>query len=164
MRGLAPLCFLFFFSLISCVKQPNEDPVPVLEYQAVQAMGKYVTYHENGQPSIRDSAVLVLNYSDGDGDIFRDNTDDGPNVVYYTYAFLPDSNKYVIDQGPSVATITQPAGGYYKDKAIHGEIFIPMREFRSPEKPKIVRFEAFVEDMKGHKSNVVVTPTFTLDF
>ena len=160
MRGVLPICFLLFISLVSCVKQPNEDPVPTLEYQEMINMRRVVS---ESLPA-RDTAVLVLNYSDGDGDLFRDNNSDGPNLIYSTYAFDPDSLKFILDQGPSPYTVTQPANGYYKGKAIHGEIFLPLKNFRSSTKIKVIRFETFIVDMKGNKSNVVVTPSFSLSF
>src|SRR5688572_20735157 len=105
MRSLDAICFLLFISFFSCVKPPNEDPVPTLEFSNVLNMTRVVS--ETLPP--RDTAVLVLKYADGDGDIFRDNNSDGPNLIYSTYAFSSDSNKFVLDQGPSPATITQPA-------------------------------------------------------
>ena len=158
MRWIIYICLLFFAGFLSCVKAPNEDPVPSLEFEDVLNM------HRITETPAHDTAVLVLKYSDGDGDIFRDNNSDGPNLVSSTYAFNRDSLKFILDQGPSPYTITQPANGYYKGKAIHGEIFVPMRNFRSGVNIKVIRFETFIVDMKGNKSNVVVSPTFTLNF
>ena len=114
--------------------------------------------------NIRDTAVLVLRYSDGDGDLFRNSNSDGPNLIYATYAFNADSNKFLLNGGLNPATITQPANGYYKGKAIHGDIFVPMGQFRSSDKIKVIRFEAFMVDMKNNKSNLVTSPVFTLSF
>ncbi len=163
MRYLLPL--IPIISLIfSCVKPPSEDPVPVIEFKDIHNMRKAISYYPDGKLWIRDTAVLVLGYADGDGDIFRNKNSDGPNLVYTTYAFNQDSNKFVIDNFPNPATITQPADGYYLGKSIHGEIFVPMPQFRSSDNVKVLKFQAFMEDMKGHKSNVVTSPVYTLNF
>jgi hypothetical protein len=151
---LIPAAFLVF----SCVKAPSQDPVPELEYQSMNV------WQVNTGTGNRDTALLVLRYSDGDGDIFRNTTDDGPNIIGQTYSFNADSNKFLKHHIPITNAITQPADGYYKGKAIHGEIYIPMKEFRLNPTYKILKWEFFAVDMKGHKSNVVATPVFSLNF
>ncbi len=148
------------FGVFSCVKPPNDSPIPSLEYKDVPVMGKV----SSGSLGSRDTAVLVLRYSDGDGDMFRNSNADGPNLIYTTYAFNADSNKFIINGSPNAATITQPANGYYRGKSIHGDIYVPMRQFRSGDNIKVIKFEAFIVDMKNNKSNIVSSPVFTLNF
>jgi hypothetical protein len=159
MRNLL-LLFLAIFATISCVKTPSTEPVPTLEYKGVSPLGKVST----GGIGPRDTAVLILRYSDGDGDLFRNSNSDGPNLIYTTYAFNSDSNKFIMNGFPNPATITQPANGYYKGKSIHGDIYVPMRQFRTSDAIKVIKFEAFMVDMKNHKTNVVTSPVFTLNF
>ena len=159
MRQLA-LIILGLTLIFSCVKKPTKDPVPVLKYKAVNPLGKATSASQGP----RDTAVLIFSYEDGDGDLFRDSNSDGPNLVYSTYAFNADSNKFILNGYPSQATITQPDNGNYKGKSIHGEIYVPMLQFRSGDNIKVIKFEAFMVDMKDHKSNVISSPVFTLNF
>lgn len=159
MRNLL-LLFLMVFITFSCVKGPSKDPVPTLEFKAVSPLGKATSA---SQPP-RDTAVLILRYEDGDGDIFRNSNTDGPNLVYTTYAFNVGSNKFKIDGYPNQATIIQPANGYYKGKSIKGDIYVPMRQFRSSDNVKVIKFTAFMVDMKNNKSNTVTSPVYTLNF
>jgi hypothetical protein len=147
-------------AMFSCVKPPNQDPIPEIEYRGVPVLGKATSASEPP----RDTAVLVIRYSDGDGDIFRNSNSDGPNLIYATYALNADSGKFVREGDMNQTTITQPANGYYKGKAIYGDIYLPMRQFRSSDKVKVIKFEAFMVDMQDHKSNVITSPVFTLNF
>lgn len=142
-------CLLAF----ACVKKSPQDPVPILEYKDFQAW-KYV----NG-----DTAILTISYNDYDGDLFRNETADGPNTIIRPFVFIADSNKFIKQTLISYA-ITQPGDGFYKGKSIKGDIIIPMRQFRPNNDAKILKFEVFMEDMKKNKSNTVVTPQFTLNF
>jgi hypothetical protein len=150
------LVSLFVFG---CVKKQSKDPFPVIEY-------KGFTASSNG---VKDTAVLVLGYEDGDGDIFRDNTSDGPNIVSTIYIynstlnqFFADTNIITHDTTRYIQTITQPGDGY-KGKQVKGDIFWPMREFRPYPSAKIFYYKIFMIDMKDHKSNVLKTPTFTVN-
>lgn len=147
------LLFIFFIVLVgySCVKKVPNDPVPELEFKDFRVLGGFGT----------DSALFTIGYKDWDGDLFRNSTSDGPNTIISTYKFKNDSNKFVFDQAFSYSII-QPADGYYKGKAIQGDIYIPVSEFRTDTSVKIFKFEIFMRDMKGNKSNVLSTPQFTL--
>lgn len=143
------LIFSFCFFAFSCVKKSPSDPIPEIEYKDFKLLGSAKT----------DSAVFVIGYKDWDGDLFRNDNTDGPNTVISTYAFRQDSNKFVFDQAFAYV-ITQPADGYYKGKSIQGDIFIPVSEFRSDKSLKKLKFEIFMVDMKGNKSNLVTSPEF----
>lgn len=146
------LIFLTALAAFSCVKKTSKDPIPVLEYKNFELLGRIGT----------DSAIFTIGYKDWDGDLFRNNTTDGPNTIISTYAYKADSAKFIFDQAFSYA-ITQPADGYYKGQAIQGDIRIPVSEFRSDITDKIIKFEIFMVDMKDNKSNVLTTPQFTLN-
>jgi hypothetical protein len=148
--------FLFFWK---CVKPASKDPIPSLDYKSVNNLGKVP-----GSVPPRDTAVLVLGYEDGDGDLFRNSSADGPNLIYTTYYYDADQDKFLIDGSPNSATVRQPDNGYYKGKSIQGEIYIPLSQFRSGDDKKILKFEAFMIDMKDNKTNVVTSPVFTLNF
>lgn len=153
---LVTIISLFAFN---CVKKQSSDPLPVIEY-------KSFTASSNG---VKDTALLVLGYADGDGDIFRDKTSDGPNIVSTIYIynsslhqFYPDTNLLTHDTTRYIQTITQPGDGY-KGKQVRGDVFWPMTEFRPYASAKIFYYKVFMVDMKNHKSNVVTTPTFTVN-
>lgn len=149
------LVIIIFSGLIavSCVKKTPNDPIPVLEYKDFQAW----------QVGSRDTAVLTITYHDYDGDLFRNATSDGPNTIIRTFAFNNDSNKFLKDQTLSYSII-QPADGFYKDKAIQGDIIIPMGQFRPNNQVKLMKFELFMVDMKNNKSNEIATPQYTFTF
>lgn len=152
MRYLLIIILSGLFTL-SCVKKAPKDPIPVLEYKDFKA----------GKVGNRDTATMTLSYNDYDGDLFRNATSDGPNTVIKTFIFNADSNKFVKDQIISY-TIIQPGDGFYKGKSIKGDIILPMKQFRPNDQVKQLKFEIFMEDMKGNKSNVVSTPQFSLNF
>jgi len=140
---------LFAFS---CIKKTLTNPIPEIEFVDFKWLNNIQT----------DSAILTLSYNDYDGDLFAYGTNSKDNIVVKTLAFNLDSNKFIIDNSFSYK-INQPADGYYKDKSIQGNIYIPLGEFRSKEvkaaKQKI-KLEVFMIDMKANKSNVVSTPEY----
>lgn len=137
----------------ACVKQPSDNPVPLLEFKSVAPLGKV------GNTG-RDTAVVIFRYNDGDGDLFNNTNKDAPNLVCSIYSFNADSNKFEVNNVPY--SILQPANGYYRNKSIYGDLYLPMRQFRPSDKVKIVRFEVFMVDIKKNKSNIITSPTYTL--
>jgi hypothetical protein len=152
MKSLS-LFILLSLGLFACVKQPSDSPIPSLEFKDVMVLGKVPGTN-------RDTAVVVYRYNDGDGNLFNNSSKDAPNVVCSIYTFNPDSNKFDVTNVPY--SILQPASGYYKGKAIYGDIFLPMRQFRPSDKAKIIRFEIFMVDVDKNKSNVITSPTYTI--
>src|SRR3954463_10984252 len=80
------LIFILFVVLIavSCVKKPSTSPIPSIEYVDFKA------WKSNGN----DTAVLVIGYEDGDGDIFRDITAHGPNLIGTFYYLNSVTHKF----------------------------------------------------------------------
>ena len=111
----------------------------------------------------RDTAVLVIGYSDGDGDLFVDNSSNDANMVVISKYYNADSSKFLIANVDS-KKLKQPENGYYKGKAVQGEIWVPLREYRANDNIKIIKFELFMTDMKKNKSNTVSSPAYTLTF
>jgi hypothetical protein len=141
----------------------------LLAFKDVESMEKLPAKHSiPNDLSERDTASLVIHYQDGDGDLFRNSLTDGANFIWSTYYFDTDSNKFVLDGGSlngyHALTILQPADGYYTGKSVEGDISIPLTEFRSSNLHKILKFEAFMIDMKNHKSNVVTSQTYSITF
>ncbi len=148
--------------LYSCVKPTSEDPVPVLEFKDFKA----------GRVGTRDTAVLLLGYEDGDGDLFVDLNEQGPNLILTPYMYSATKKQFLAgfdrvitnDTFRIPITVKQPADGYYKGKAIKGEITIPLTEFRSGDSVKIFKYTFFMKDLKQHYSNTVATPVYSVDF
>lgn len=155
------IIFLAACVVFACVKPKTKDPVPVIGFNSVQNLQKMPA---SGSLPARDTAVLVIDYQDGDGDIFRNATTDGPNFFYTVYTFNEDSGKLVIDGITNPMVVKQPADGYYRDKSIQGQIYIPLSQFRSSNKIKTIKFETFMVDMKSHRSNTVSSPVYTISF
>ena len=153
---------MFIFG--SCVKQPSKDPVPHIEFLDFINPKK-------SEFSNSDTATILLSYEDGDGDLFVDNFSDLPNLVLTTYAYNNKTQKFEPtfdllsnDTVRYTNTIKQPDNGYYKGKAIRGEIYIPLSQFRENDDVKVVKFTVFMQDKKKNKSNVAASPAYTLNF
>lgn len=148
--------FLLISSLLlvasSCIKRNSIGPVPEISF--LEFNQKTTTQY--------DSATIKLGYKDSDGDLFLDASSDGPNLILKTYEAPLDS--------PTLRTgllipknIVQPADGFYKGKSIEGYIYLNESEFRKfPKTTRQIRFEVFVVDTDGNKSNVAVSETYTL--
>jgi hypothetical protein len=149
--------------LAACVKRQSKDPVPKVEF--IDIIGPSRT--ANG-----DTATLILGYEDGDGDLFVDNVEQGDATVIVTFYYFdeqtqtfrgyisPESN----DTVRSGYAIKQPDNGYYKGKAIKGEIFVPLSQFRQDDSYKVIKFRGFLMDSQGHQSNYFSSPGYTLSF
>lgn len=153
--------FLVSVFCFSCVKKQSTDPKPLIEYKDFQA------WKMNGS----DTAFMVIGYQDGDGDIFRDNNVNGPNLVGTFYYLNSATNKFTAvkdiitnDTMRITQTILQPRDGNYKGKSVRGEMFIPWNPFRTGDSVKVFKYTLFVVDESGNKSNVITTPTFSINF
>ena len=158
------IIFLFCLAGFACVKPKTKNPVPVIEFIDF-------THAQKSEYTGQDTAVLVLGYEDGDGNLFVDNTSQGPNIIFTPYVYNPVSGKFSAEIDPITQdtfritnTIKQPDDGYYKGKSIKGQIYMPMREFRLSDNSKIIKFAGFMIDTKNNKSNVVSSPIYTLNF
>jgi hypothetical protein len=118
-----------------------------------------------------DTAVMVIDYEDGDGDIFKDDTQNGPNIIgtfYYlnskTGQFHSVKDDITKDTMRITQTVIQPKDASYKGKSVRGQIYLPWRPFRTGDSVKIFKYTIFVVDQAGNKSNTLTTPTFTITF
>jgi len=161
MRAIYILLLPLVLALPFCAKRPSKNPVPKIEFLELQSLGKVGT---------RDTAVIVLHYQDGDGDLFTDRTTDDNNFLFTPYT-INEEGKFQAFIDPITQdsvritySIKQPANGYYKGKSIQGEIYVPLREFRPSDDFKIIKFTGFMQDMRKNRSNVVSSPVYTLNF
>ncbi|MDP3556019.1 MAG: hypothetical protein Q8T03_01520 [Bacteroidota bacterium] len=154
------ILFLFVGFSFSCVKRQSKDPVPSLEY--VDFSSSKVNGIDNGS--------LILGYEDGDGDIFRDETTNIPNLIIKFYYYNSGSKKFTgffdtnISDTFNIAKIIKQPGDGFKGKPIKGEIYIPMNEFRPADSIKIFKYVIFAVDEAGHNTNIVITPQFTVNY
>ena len=147
-------CFAF-----ACVKSKSKDPIPTLEFKEFQNMQKL----PGGSLGARDTGALVVSYTDGDGDLFVNTSTDASNLVIKYFNFITDSNKFV-QVSVEAKQIKQPDNGYYKGKSIKGDIYIPIREYRKSDAIKLIKVEVFMVDMKSHQTNIVTSPTYTINY
>ena len=156
------LITVLFIFLWSCVKRPSTSPNPTISYNNFQAWKVRGTI---------DTAVAVLNYEDGDGDIFLDNTTQGPNIIgtfYYlnkqTGQFSGVKDNITNNTLRFTQTVLMPNDVNYNGKSIKGEMYIPIASFRTGDTVKTFKYTFFVQDKAGHKSNVITTPSITINF
>lgn len=155
--------FLLVLVSYSCVKRNSTDPHPTVEFK------DFLNPHKT---SSGEAAYLVLTYEDGDGDLFVDNATQGPNLVFTTYIYNSVTGKFAAHFDNDIqdtlrysTSVKQPAGGYYKGKAIRGEIWVPLSEFRPNSNAKILQFRGFMIDQKKHKTKIFAsTNSYTIDF
>jgi len=149
------LCTCLLAMVGACVKPVSSDPHPRLEYKNA--------YNFALTPAGNDTAVVVFGYEDGDGNLFVDDYSQDANVIVTTKYYNSDSAKFLVDKSFS-NKIKQPDNGYYKGKAIKGEVYMPLLQYRSSNTRKIIMFELFMVDRGKNKSNVVTSPSYTLNF
>lgn len=151
---------LFLGFAWACVKPASKNPVPTAEFIDFWAAKR----------AAGDTATMVIGYEDGDGDLFVSSNTEGPTLVFTPYYFNAQTNSlrpYVFPGGDTFLisqNVSQPADGYYKGRSIKGTITLPMTEFRPDNSYKILQFKGYLLDTKGHKSNVVTSPVYTLTF
>lgn len=114
---------------------------------------------------------MIIGYEDGNGDIFRDASVNGPNVIgtfYYlnsgTKQFTAIKDPITKDTARITQTVVQPEDANYKGKSVKGQIYLPWKPFRSGDSVKIFKYTIYVVDEGGNKSNVITTPTYTIAF
>lgn len=147
---------LFVSSMIfifgKCAKKPNYSTTPQISFKSFQVL-------------TRDSAILSITFSDGDGDIGGGPSGDGNFFITY-YFWNVDSNKYILYKDPThtflydtidVRSFPSPSDAY-KNKPISGEIALLMSPFRPDNSIKKLKMTCYIKDNAGHKSNPVETP------
>lgn len=157
----------------SCAKKENYPDVPVISYNSFN----YYT----SVPPTSDSAILTINFTDGNGDIGYPSgeTEAPPDLyitplIYYyttkTYRPVPTTNGDTVPYSYTIPTIT-PTGN---DKELSGLIKINMGNFiyinidqvflkdtilkDTMADPTMMKFRVWMFDRAGNKSNVLITP------
>ena len=135
-----------------CLKTKSLSPIPEISYNSfVKGKG--------------DTAILSINFKDGDGDIGV-NQDDTTNNLFLIYYYkgldgnfhrdlnvliMPDSIMYIF----LVPNVT-PKG---QNKVLEGEIKVkvdpPYHDFLATPKHTLVKYKIYLLDRAGNKSNVI---------
>jgi hypothetical protein len=139
---------LILITGFSCLKKKSIGPIPEIEFLDFKYVG----------PKGHDSADFKIGYIDSDGDLFGDRH----NLFVRTLAYDAATGNYVSDT-TFARIVRQPDNGYYEGKSIQGYIYLNEMEWRTPARPKVVRFEVFMKDQKDNKSNVVTSKTYTVN-
>lgn len=157
--------FLIIFSVLllgACVKKTSSEVIPVIEF---------IDFANAKKTTNGDTAVMVLSYDDGDGDLFLVRSTQDPNLIFTTYHYDATSKTFkgtydavTLDTIRYSTKILRPGGLDYEGKHIRGNIYIPLTQFRASSQDKILKFTGFMVDNKGHKSNMFSSPAYTLDF
>jgi hypothetical protein len=161
-------------ALSSCQKQPVYPNYPVITFKSFTSYGP-------------DSAHIVVNFTDGNGELgYPSNDQNQPPTIYYEWMYLPKDSTtfipYISISGKgdtsysilpyNISSLT-PTG---KDKGISGEIQLKLSNttglsgdstWYAPfpiytDAPSIIEFKVWVVDRNGIKSNVVTSTPFTV--
>ncbi len=146
-------------SLPSCIERHQYPIEPVIELKNFYIITDTIPETDTG--------VIVIGFTDGDGDIGLDAEDtlypynSGGN---YYYNFLMNIYK---KQGNDTLRIPYnlripPINPDDYDQNLKGDIFIEITIIRSLFPDNKFQFEAFIYDRKLHKSNVIVSPVYLI--
>jgi hypothetical protein len=149
--------FLFAFlgvMFFGCKPDPTFPAIPAL------------TFKEFQQPSGTDSLVIVLSFTDGDGDIGIAPTDADSNMVLTVYAPDAAGNFLVMDDINTVPAdsliytyrIPNLTAGQI---GLEGDIYLTI-ENKNFLPRDTLQFNCFLLDQSGNKSNTVRTETVIL--
>lgn len=150
--------------LVSCVKQEVYPIEPIIEYN------DFVKISDG--TGIDSKGYLIINFTDGDGDIGLQTDDTLPpynaNGDYY-YNFLIN---YFELQNDSFVQVDLPATFNARipnveddlaDRGIRGEIQIELFFNNYNSSSDSIRFSAQIIDRALHKSNIIITPSIYVD-
>lgn len=134
----------------SCVKEKVLDKVPAIDYVSFYAKDENTAY-------------LTISYEDGDGDIFEEKGSKKYN--FFAIFYYKDGNGNFIQDldNPIVSVIERPSE-LSKDQPIKGEIMKTLTGWRSNVAYKNFRYEIYMTDQAGNKSNVLTTPEIITPF
>lgn len=171
MKKLFFLVFVLFFFLIvfSCKKSTTTPNVaPIISY------GSF-TMADN------QNAVITFNFSDADGDIGLQQSDTTAydfwmrfyyknykgNFVTYWYPFPGQPSLHTLIDSNIITYRIPYINNTSKVKSLNGQIIINLYEYRPPplnrnpnDSLNHFKYEFWIYDRAGHKSNVVTTPEF----
>lgn len=130
----------------SCMKP---EPFPI------EPVIKYKDFIQHGS----DSASLIFTFTDGDGDLGSTSNDSVSKAIFLTY-FEKRNDQWQEIQLPLAFSynipVLTPTG---RNKAIEGEIEVKLLYYYDPFSDfEAYRYNIYIVDRAGHKSNVIETP------
>lgn len=145
---------VFLAALTACVKKKTYSKNPEIDYKSFTIINE-------------DTALMVITFSDGDGDIGKLQEDKTNNLFLTYYYFHTDSNKFYAwydsfnnDTLRTAYTIRKPKDEY-TGKSISGEFEILMNGWRPTKNHKRIKYVLYLVDNANNKSNVLTTPEIT---
>lgn len=143
-----PLLFLALLGLNACKKDDNFSEVPHIEYKDFVAMG--------------DSAHIILNFTDGDGDLGLGDSDTAGNFRYNCFIryFEKQNGTFVERTFSPPFNFRIPVLNDGKAKALSGEIKVSVAPFYYDFLSDFdtIRYEIYVKDKALNESNHITTP------
>lgn len=148
------------FGLVSCIKQEVYPIEPIIEYN------DFVKIPDG--TGIDSKGYLIINFTDGDGDIGLQTDDTLPpyNVngdYYYNFLihyFEKQNDTFVEVQLPSTFNARIPnVEDDLAERGIRGEIQIELFFNNYNSSSDSIRFTAQIIDRALHKSNIITTPS-----
>ena len=157
MRNLSIIFLSAVLGILSCIQAPDYPIEPTLELVGL-------TKDTMNQDQFNtDSVIIVLNFTDGDGDIGSDNE---LNV------FVTDLRDGFVSDRFRIPPLNEQAGS---NNGISGELRLtlyttcciypngaPPCEPSTQFPTNALSYEIYIEDQAGHKSNIVTTPEIIL--
>lgn len=136
---------------VSCLKSKEISPIPVISYKDFKVY--------------KDSADLVLNFTDGDGDIGLSQSDTLAPYDYNCFIsyFEKKDEKWEEQVLPFPFNFRIPViNTSTKSKVLEGELKISLQPFyNNPySKADSIKYHIYIQDRALNKSNIVITPSF----
>jgi hypothetical protein len=143
------LIVVIFTLLHSCVKKKVYSDTPEIDYKHFDL--------DTGT-----TAEMTITFSDGNGDIGKENNSTDINLYMNYYYKDTLTQKFVAfwngtDSVKNGYTVNKP-NDEYNGKPISGDLTVHMPLYRHSKKIKTFRYVIYLFDNAGHKSNVIVTP------
>lgn len=133
--------------LYNCAKKDHYSNTPQISYKSFNLLSQ-------------DSALLSINFIDGDGNI--GNSSDGNFFIIY-YFWNPTLQKYKVFKNAGflqdtidVRNFSAPSS--IQHKPISGEIGLIMSPYRADDTIKKLKYSVYIKDNSGNQSNIIQTP------
>ncbi len=138
----------------ACAKKKTYSQNPEIEYKS------FIPYLY----PLGDSAILTINFADGNGDIGKTLEDTTKNLFMTYYYKDSVTQKYTAYFDPQINdtarnpfTIRKPNDSY-NGKPISGEVAVRIPAYRHSKKIKNLLYVIYIFDNAGNKSNILSTP------
>ena len=159
-RRIIPLCLIAAFVLsISCLRQEEFPDIPHIEYKDFIKINNGLGYDDKG--------ILVLKFTDGDGDIGLAESDTFPpydqsSMYYYNFfiSYYEKQNGEFIEIELPFANNSRipPLNSSKNPKPLKGEIEIELFINNFTSTYDTIRFSAFIVDRALNHSDTIITP------